>query len=246
MIFTRSYNIPYFNVGADRKLRITSLMQYLEDMAIRQSEECGIGLDFYEQTQTAWVLAKWDLEVNAYPAFTQDITITTEPHSFRNYFGFRRYEVRSSNDKILAKANTLWVYIDMRRKRPTPVTEEVIQAFGISPDSKRPLAIQSPEPPDEIDYQTRFHIRLGDIDTNQHVNNIRYIEWALETLPPEFIRTKKASRVMADYRKELMYGDEVYSTAEILAQSESVRSRHKISNSQKDACLAVFEWNQTS
>jgi len=242
MTFTRTYDIPYFNVGSDRKLRITSLMQYLEDMAIRQSEACGIGLDFYEEHNVAWVLAKWDIEVVQYPVFTQEITITTEPVSFRNYFGFRRYEVRDAGGELLAKANTLWIYIDMVRKRPIPVTEEIISAFGVSPESNRPLPIKAPKPPETAAHETQFRIRLGDIDTNRHVNNIRYIEWALETLPPEFSNGKKVSRVMVDYRKELKYGDEVFSTAEIEQNGDVAVSRHRISNGEKDACLAAFEW----
>ncbi len=247
MIYSRTYDIPYFLVDAQRNLRITSLMQYLEDMAIRHSEDCGIGLDFYEENKVAWVLAKWDIEIERYPLFTQQITITTEPWSFRNFFGFRRYEVHDAEGALLAKANTLWIYIDMVRKKPIPVTGEIIRAFGISPDSKRPLPIKAPNPPESAEHETRFQVRLGDIDTNRHVNNIRYIEWALETLPPEFSTKKRVRRVLVDYRKELMYGDEVLATADIIQNSTpdgaASVSRHRISNGEKEACLATFEWN---
>ncbi|MDG5767868.1 thioesterase [Balneolales bacterium ANBcel1] len=244
MTFTRTYDIPYFNVGADRKLRITSLMQYLEDMAIRHSEECGIGLDFYEENKVAWVLAKWDIEVLEYPVFNQKITITTEPSSFRSYFGFRRYEVRDADGELLARAATLWIYVDMRRKRPIPVTEEIIKAFGVSPDSKRPIPLKAPEPPETARYETHYPIRLGDIDTNRHVNNIRYVEWALETLPPDFSEGKRVTRVMVDYRKELVYGEEVLAVADVVSGEDgATRSRHRVGNGDKDACLATFEWS---
>ncbi len=35
---SRTYDIPYFLVDQKRRLRITALMQFLEDMAIRHSE----------------------------------------------------------------------------------------------------------------------------------------------------------------------------------------------------------------
>ncbi len=242
MTFTRTYNIPYYNVGADRKLRITSLMQYLEDMAIRHSEECGIGLDFYEQNKVAWVLAKWDIKVLRYPLFNQEITIITEPYSFRNFFGFRRYEIRDVQGDQLAHANTHWIFIDVTRKRPIPVTHEIITAFGVASDKKRPLPIQPAKPPESTEYETRFRIWLGDIDTNQHVNNIRYIEWALETLPASFSNGKSAQRIMVEYRKEMTYGEEVFSVADTTQNGDQTVSRHRISNSEKEACIATFEW----
>lgn len=242
MTFTRTYDIPYYNVDSDRKLRITSLIQYFEDMAIRHSEKCGIGLDFYEEHKIAWVLAKWDIEVVKYPLFNQEITIITEPYSFRNFFGFRRYEVRSAGGDLLAKANSLWIFIDMTRKRPIPVTGEIITAFGVAHDKNRPLPIQAPASPEAADYETRFRIRLGDIDTNRHVNNISYIAWALETLPEDFSKGKSVRRVMVDYRKELRYGEEVLSTADTIQNDEKTLTRHRISNGKKEACLATFEW----
>ncbi len=245
MAYSRTYDIPYFLIDQNRKLRITALTRFLEDMAIRHSDALGVGLDFYEQNQVAWVLAKWDIQVHRYPRFKEQVRVTTEPTSFRNFFGYRKYEIHSESGTLLAGGHSLWVFIDMNRKRPTPVTDDLITAYELTPDQNTPLPIQAPSPPEKNDYEISFDIRIGDIDTNRHVNNVRYIEWALETLPPDFFSSgKSASRILVDYRKEINYGDRVYAYADHVRpdnqQPES--TRHRISNGKKDACLLTFYW----
>jgi medium-chain acyl-[acyl-carrier-protein] hydrolase len=36
---------------------------------------------------------------------------------------------------------------------------------------------------DAADVESRFFVRYHDLDINQHVNNVRYIEWLLESIP---------------------------------------------------------------
>ena len=242
MAYSRTYDIPYFLIDKNRKLRITALMQFLEDMAIRHSEHCGVVLDYYHENGVAWVLAKWDIEVYSYPGFGQQITISTVPTSFRSYFGFRMLEVRDEADKLLARAHTLWVFVDTRRKKPIPVSEELIRAYGLTSDQKKPLPIEAPSAPGSDELQTHFQIRPGDIDTNGHVNNIRFVEWALDTLPIDFTENHSVTRVLVDYRKELTYGEPVTATADVSQNEHDPVTRHRITGGKKDASLMTFKW----
>ena len=45
---------------------ITSLMNYLDDIAIGQSEQLGVGVDYLKQRNVAWVLYKWDIKIHKY------------------------------------------------------------------------------------------------------------------------------------------------------------------------------------
>ncbi len=242
MAYSRTYDIPYFLVDQNRKLRITALMQFLEDMAIRHSEKCGVGLDYYHQNRVAWVLAKWDIEIRNYPEFNRKITVTTAPTSFRSFFGFRKFDVTDEQGQFLAKAQTLWIFVDTRQKKPVPVTSEVISAYGLSRDQKQPLPIEAPTAPETGILQSRFQVRPGDIDTNRHVNNIRFVEWALDTLPVDFTNSHSVQRVLVDYRKELTIGEEVVAIADIVEKGSSIETHHRISDGEKEASLITFRW----
>ena len=36
-------------------------------------------------------------------------------------------------------------------------------------------------------HHANFKVRYGDIDSNMHVNNVRYVEWAIESLPLDIV-----------------------------------------------------------
>ena len=242
MAYSRTYDIPYFLIDKNRKLRTTALMQFMEDMAIRHSEECGVGLDYYHENGVAWVLAKWDIDIYSYPVFGQQITISTVPTSFRSYFGFRMLEARDQAGNLLARAHTLWIFVDIRRKKPIPVSQELISAYGLTSDQKKPLPIEAPSAPETDELQVNFQVRPGEIDTNGHVNNIRFVEWALDTLPIEFTEKHSVTRVLVDYRKELTYGEPVTATADFSQHGDNPVTRHRITGAKKDASLMTFKW----
>ncbi|KAG1363466.1 putative Oleoyl-acyl carrier protein thioesterase, chloroplastic [Cocos nucifera] len=51
--------------------------------------------------------------------------------------------------------------------------------------------------------------RRADLDMNQHVNNVAYIGWVLESMPQEIIDTHELHTITLDYRRECQHDDMV-------------------------------------
>jgi medium-chain acyl-[acyl-carrier-protein] hydrolase len=83
-----------------------------------------------------------------------------------------------------------------------------------------------------------FGVRRGDLDYNGHVNNIRYVEWALETLPPEFSNGRRLTRLLARYRGETKYGAEVRATADV----DGDLAHHLVTEGDREACRLETTW----
>jgi medium-chain acyl-[acyl-carrier-protein] hydrolase len=58
-------------------------------------------------------------------------------------------------------------------------------------------------------YKKNFEVRLHDLDSNEHVNNAVYIEWAVESVPREIFANYQLSGWDVVYRKGAYLGDEV-------------------------------------
>lgn len=52
----REYIIHYYEVDIKKRCLITSLMNYLQDIALTQSADCGVGIDYLNENKLAWVL----------------------------------------------------------------------------------------------------------------------------------------------------------------------------------------------
>ncbi|KAL6011300.1 Oleoyl-acyl carrier protein thioesterase 2, chloroplastic [Asimina triloba] len=51
--------------------------------------------------------------------------------------------------------------------------------------------------------------RRADLDMNQHVNNVTYIGWVLESMPQDVIDTHELQKITLDYRRECQHNDVV-------------------------------------
>jgi medium-chain acyl-[acyl-carrier-protein] hydrolase len=77
------------------------------------------------------------------------------------------------------------------------------------------------------------------------VNNVRYLEWAVETLPGAFLETHRCADLSLQFEAETTLGDEVRSIAQIDdAGGGDVRVRHQLVHAAEDRALAraVTTW----
>ncbi|CAN0897934.1 Oleoyl-acyl carrier protein thioesterase, chloroplastic (Fragment) [Linum grandiflorum] len=77
-----------------------------------------------------------------------------------------------------------------------------------------------------------FQPRRADLDMNQHVNNVAYIGWVLESMPQKVIDTHELQSITLDYRRECQHDDVVDSltSVEPIDESESESLARKKTN----------------
>ena len=63
--------------------------------------------------------------------------------------------------------------------------------------------------PNEYQFETEYTVRRADIDVNNHMHNLNYIELANEALPEEVYKGALFNDVRIAYKKEIKLGDTV-------------------------------------
>lgn len=242
MKYERNYFVHYYESDLKKRALITSLMSYFEDIAILQSEDASVGLDYYTNNRVAWVLYKWDIEILDFPKFKDTIRVETCPLAFAKFYAFRSFDVYSSSGELQVKGASMWFFVDMNTRRPAKIPQEVYDSYQITPADTRQLEIEDPKAPGEFTNTTSFRVRQGDIDTNGHVNNIKYIEWALEALPQDIMASHRLRRIKVVYKKETVYGRMISSSASVIKDEDKMIFSHKISDGELDLCFIETEW----
>ena len=209
------YRVHHYEADSNGRVFVASLMNYLEDMAIEQAEELGIGIDYLIENNIAWVVYKWDVKINKFPYIGDKIRVKTWPYSYRKFYAYRQYEVLNSEAEVIISANSLWFMIDLKRRRPCKISENIIKKFGISEDKNKTIDFEKLKVPSRTDIDKSIHVRYGDIDTNKHVNNVKYISWALESIPYDIITNCNLKELKINYEKETTYGESVRMNGEI-------------------------------
>lgn len=257
--FKTSIPVNYYDLNLHQELSPVSLLNFLEETAIRHSKSVGVGVEKLLALGKGWLLTRWSVQMDRYPKWGETVNIETWPFRFERFYATREFSITDKDHQILGRATSLWIFFDLNRKRPVRIPPEIIEAYGTSEERMVHDPFSDLPQIKNAAYETPFRVRLSDIDTNDHVNNIKYVEWTLESLPPEVHRNFQLASLEVAYCKETNFGctiraeaaeaeagiqTETETKAEI-ADSDKI-FLHKITNRDKDhvAALARTIWKK--
>jgi medium-chain acyl-[acyl-carrier-protein] hydrolase len=245
--YSRDYLIHYYEIDKNRKLTLPNLIHYFEDIAILNSAANGFSLEYYDSVECGFMLIRWDIKIYAWPSFNEKVTIKTWPSSFKRFLANRKYEVYSREGAKMTEAHSVWLFANTATRKPQRVPDEIFKGFNLPKDSEKDFYMPDDlQPLNQGEYRKKLIVQNYDIDTNNHVNNVRYVDWALISLPPDVISGYLVSDAQVSYKKELYAGDEVEIISEIQKDGENFTSVHSIHNAGKDVCNVRLEWKKLS
>lgn len=202
-MYKMDVRVRYSECGTDNKMRISAIINYFQDCTTQNSEEIGVGHDYLVEKNRAWILNSWQVEIARRPKVGESIEVGTWATGFKGVFGPRDFYMTTSEGEELARAHSLWVYIDTETGRPIKPTEEEIAVYEVGePILMEEVSRKIKVPEGAIKVDT-FPVHKYHIDTNAHVNNSKYIELACEALPEEF----EAKELRVEYKKAAILGD---------------------------------------
>jgi acyl-ACP thioesterase len=244
MFYERDYFIHYYDSDLKKRASTSSLLRFFEDIAILHSEDVKLGVDYYSENHVGWVLYKWDIKIKRYPEFKETIRVRTEPLYIKNFQAYRYFEIIDSKGNTIATANSMWLFLNADTKKPTKVPENIFKGYGIDKNKMTELEFGEINDLTKTDAEKEFDIRYIDIDTNHHVNNIRYVEWALEMIPPDVKEKYTLNHLLVNYKKEAVYGKNIISSIGIEKGDKNLKCIHRISSGEILLCMLETGWMQ--
>ncbi|WP_027626095.1 acyl-[acyl-carrier-protein] thioesterase [Clostridium lundense] len=247
LVTEKEYEIHYYEVDYKRRVLITNIINYFCDVATKQSEDRNVGLDYMRENNIAWVLYKWHIDVHRYPLHGEKVIVTTRPHSFRKFYGYRKFQIIDEKGEIIVEANSIWFLIDIKKRRPKRINDYILEAYKVSKDNDERGILEIPDIAcvESIDNEKTFNVRYSDIDTNGHVNNVKYVSWAIETVPLEIIKNYALKSITINYEKETKYGEIINAFVQIIKEDKKIICIHKITDKEgNELTIAQSIWKQ--
>jgi len=210
-IFTYEYKTRYTDVGSDNKVTLKALVATLQQAAISHSEQAGYGVSNIAKTHLAWLLLDWKVQLISYPHSNEFLTIKTWPRTFDKLYSYRDFEVFDEHNNLVAIASSKWFAIDTENKKIRKLTPEIGNAYG-EPVTKcvfENLFEEKIKVPEKLKLNFNYEIQRRDIDTNGHVNNLNYIDFALETLDEDIFNNNVFHNLEVIYKKEIKIHEKI-------------------------------------
>jgi medium-chain acyl-[acyl-carrier-protein] hydrolase len=159
-------------------------------------------------------VTNWSIRVIRYPKVNDEILINTYPIRTQGVIGERGFEVYSETGELLLTAYSIWAYADLKNQKLLRPPVEIIVDFGefFPPPMEKKLRFPSytkDENPYYLTATREYIVTRRDIDTNDHVNNVKYIEWAMDDIPESFYNANRVRETKVNYKKQCRLGDKV-------------------------------------
>jgi len=138
-IFTYELTVSEAAIDGQGHVNNLEYVRWMQEAAIAHSIAQGWPAARYEEIGAGWVARSHWIEY-LQPAFAGDpVVVYTWVANFRKIRSLRKYKmVRTSDQAVLAVAETDWAFIGMEQRVPRRVPPEVAQAFIVVPADQEP------------------------------------------------------------------------------------------------------------
>jgi medium-chain acyl-[acyl-carrier-protein] hydrolase len=201
------HKIASYEVDPQLSVRFPVLCRLMQEAAYHHAEQLGLGHPSLSSMNMAWVLARQRIKIHEFPAWGDTIQLRTWPSGRDRLFFYRDFEFTSDKGDRLLSASTAWFVIDTEKRERVPsdvyLTGDLPVGAKVFDEKLGRL-----KGCDGCG-QESLSVNYGDLDMNGHVNNVRYIEWVLNSLALDFHETHQLQEFEVNFLAEALYGHEV-------------------------------------
>lgn len=182
----------------------SELMVMMQEMAGQHGALLGLGRGELLRHHAIWVLIRNEFQLFDSPAVGEPVLAETWPGTPRRTLFPRYHRFLREDGRLLAIGVGGWTMADTRTHRMT-VIPELMGRIPDTGDLEPPMGF--PQSAQMLEGGERSAVRdiaFSDFDFNQHVNNTRCGDWALDLLGDEALTTHFVSRFVANYDREIL------------------------------------------
>lgn len=240
---SKNYTVHYYEIDAKKRALISTIINYLMDVCTYQSDLNNVGIDYLLFQNRGWILTQWNIKINRYPTYGEEVKVSTTSNSFYKYYAYRKNFIEDLEGNLLVDGTSNWLLVDTIKRRPVRLGEEMFKAFNITPEENERFKSANLPHLESWDNEVKFNVRYSDIDTNEHVNNVKYISWIIESVPLDIALNYEMKEITVVYKKETGYGHMIDVRTEIEKENDTYVCIHNIVNDAgEDLTVAKTIW----
>jgi acyl-ACP thioesterase len=242
-IWCEDFPIRSYEVDCHNRLSILSMFSFMQEAASKHAAALGVSIQQLLAENYTWLLSRLKINIADYPGWNDQIQVDTWPSGTQQLFALRDFKISGADNQIIAAAISAWLVIDLQKRRPVRIAPFVqrlkpIEGRHILDDRLDKLpALSRP------DHEKRFVVRYSDLDINQHVNNVKFVEWILESVPSAALNTLVAAELEINFLAEAFHEDHILAVCS-LQDPDNMIFHHSVTRQQdgRELARAITKW----
>jgi len=209
-VFKRTYHIDLRDVDFMKRLKLSTLFGYLQDIASLASIDLGFGIETLEKKfGVAWILTRIRVDIIRFPIWDEEITIETWPLEPGKVEFDRDFLVKDASGNVIIRAVSKWVIMDIKERKikrtewigiqyPEKITERAIEGrLGKLKDFGK------------LEKAYDKVIGYSDIDFNGHLNNSKYVDYIMDCFPVDDHKNHTIRGIDLNFNQEALPGETI-------------------------------------
>ena len=243
--YSQSFTIPSYQVDRYKRLTVSYLLNLMQEVAWQHSTACGAGWQDLKKENCFWALTKMRIHILRMPEWLETIQLQTWGKPGPYVVQPRDFEMYDADGNLLMQATSDWVILDFPTFRPQRL-EHFNDRIACLADRH---AIEAPAPkilplkkPDEGPVRA---VLFSDIDVNQHVNNVKYVQWMLDSLPAEFVEQHTLKDLAINFVMQAKLGD-AYRVVHDETAPDTIETAIRLAADGHDFCRLRTVWKNVN
>lgn len=193
--------VQYQEVDFCGTYKIANLLSTLSDLATQNAIEIGIWKEELAK-KYGWILIKQTIKMKRPIRLGEEIHMSTRAGKSSKIQFVRQYDIYTQDKEVIGGVYSVWALIDIESRsieRPDKLSIKIpiIEEY--------PHYVEKYERMETIEttYIMTRQVLYSDLDINHHMNNCRYIEWAIDTLDYQVFKEYYISKMSMHFKKEI-------------------------------------------
>ena len=177
-----AFTVRSYEAGISNHVTLPTLCNYMQEAAGISAARLGWGIQALQAEGLTWMLSRLRVSVTRYVPWGETVTVRTWPSGTKGRLIAKRCFLGfDEKGAELFRASSEWLYVNLAAQKIAKLPETFADLVPAgTPDFELPdiggKFAHLPSVEGSADILTRH----SDLDFNDHVNNVHYVEWMLE------------------------------------------------------------------
>lgn len=208
-VYEHEWEINFTQCTPYGYLKYADLCNLLQLTAAEHSIHGGLSFNDMQQHDQAWVLSRIRVEItDILPKWMDKVTVKTWIEDLQGSRSIRNIEMYLNGKKV-AGASTFWAVFNtqLRKAEALALPHEHFEKFPGWQATEQHFSKINVSRDTEIAGSRK--VVLSDLDIVNHVNNVKYLEWCLDTLNAKAVLKQEIKSFEMNFMRELNLNDAV-------------------------------------
>jgi len=234
------YDIKVYEADALGRAGMTAIANYVQNSAARHYTFLDRERGPFLPVNFIWAMSRLELQILHVPRWPDEVTLETWSRGVDRISAVREFRLLDKAGDAAVLGTSLWVVIDENRR--------LQRLNGLSPEwpslPDRTFINRTPDKVQELKNPSQgasFKAVYSDLDLNRHVNNVKYLEWMIDSYSQQLLESRDVRRVEVNFLDSAATGDDIVVGTERLSDSVYLNNVIRLRDS-RELCRVRLEF----